>query len=202
MTIIRNAFKDGIIFSTRLSLPFHTCAHHCGYRPNSHTIRPSCLTYSLPKVQHRTSRNHKQKFATSSISSILLPPTVYLGLFGALWLYKCLMMVLFQNKIIYMPSIPPFSRREEIETYKAASRPIVWEEKRIKSEDGTDLALCVGEAPVNAPDISVSKQVILLYFQGLVYALQPQMAVSLFHSQSFIVTDPRYRLVFQPFLMC
>ena len=83
------------------------------------------------------------------------------------------MMVLFQNKIIYMPSIPPFSRREEIETYAAICHPVKWEEKRIKSEDETELALCTGEIPASASKEQFARQVVLMYFQGLVFYSDP-----------------------------
>jgi len=39
---------------------------------------------------------------------------VGLGLPLALWTYKCLMMVAFQRKIIYLPSVPPGSRNESL----------------------------------------------------------------------------------------
>ena len=173
MTNAQVTCKRVIIGSIKRSLPFHALARHQGHRSFLRTTRSSCLSCSLPRVQHCGSPNHVRKYATSTISSILLPPTIYIGLLGALWLYKCCMMVLFQNKIIYMPSIPPFSRRERLETYKPDCHPVTWEEKRTRSEDGTELALCVGEMPMNASRDSVSRQVTLLYFQGFVLFLRP-----------------------------
>lgn len=84
------------------------------------------------------------------------------------------MLVVFQNKIIYMPSVPPFSRSEKIEDYAALCRPVVWREERIKAADGTKLALAVGEIPNmgKGPDVGMSKEVgkrrrvVILYFQG------------------------------------
>lgn len=105
---------------------------------------------------------------------MLVPPVVLIGLTVTLWLYKCAMMVIFQNKIIYMPSMPPFSRQEKIATYEKVCWPIIWEEQRIKSLDGVEIALCIGrnvavtdekeETKVKGPE----GQVVILYFQGLV----------------------------------
>ncbi|BGP13103.1 hypothetical protein JCM10213v2_001022 [Rhodosporidiobolus nylandii] len=39
---------------------------------------------------------------------------VVLGLPSALWFYKCLMLVLFQRRIIYLPSVPPGTRDESL----------------------------------------------------------------------------------------
>lgn len=70
-----------------------------------------------------------------------------------------------------MPSLPPGSRRERIEDYQNLCRGITWEEKHIKSFDGTDLALCIGELKPRAnrqgaQSTSNSREVVILYFQG------------------------------------
>ena len=75
------------------------------------------------------------------------------------------MMVIFQNKIIYMPSMPPFSRSEKIQTYKGQCGPVVWEERRIRSLDGVELAVCVGEMPLPQNE-KTERHVVVLYFQG------------------------------------
>ena len=85
------------------------------------------------------------------------------------------MLVLFQNKIIYMPSVPPFSRSEKIVDYAAGCRPVVWREERIRAADGTKLAVAVGETPkkVQVEEVRASRQVVkrrsrvvIVYFQG------------------------------------
>ena len=43
-----------------------------------------------------------REFAMSTAIAILTPPAVFGGLLITLWAYKCMMMVIFQNKIIYM----------------------------------------------------------------------------------------------------
>ncbi len=60
------------------------------------------------------------------------------------------MVILFQNKIIYMPSMSPSSRGEKIEHYQAPCRLMVWRQNRIRGrdEDGVEVALAVGEVPV------------------------------------------------------
>lgn len=87
------------------------------------------------------------------------------------------MLVVFQNKIIYMPSVPPFSRSEKIEDYAASCRPAVWREERIKAADGTKLALAVGEIPEEMSKrdkdegkvlVRKKRRVVIVYFQGYV----------------------------------
>ena len=167
MTKAWKVHKRAATSYTYLWLLGRTFTHHRNHRPTLRARSP-CLRHSFLRGKYCDSLHRHRNYATSTISSILLPPAVYVGLLGTLWLYKCCMMVLFQNKIIYMPSIPPFSRREEIISYKAACRPVAWEERRIESEDGTELALCVGQIPTDTPVGSLGRQVILLYFQGLV----------------------------------
>ena len=85
------------------------------------------------------------------------------------------MLVVFQNKIIYMPSVPPFSRSEKIEDYAAACRPVTWREERIRSVDGTKLTLAVGEIEEKLEEHDSTtreildrrkRRVVILYFQG------------------------------------
>lgn len=45
------------------------------------------------------------------------------------------MMVLFRNRIIYMPSMPTFVRGEKIVDYEAVCWPVVWREERVRSGD-------------------------------------------------------------------
>lgn len=87
----------------------------------------------------------------------------------SLWTYKCLIMVMFQNKIIYMPFVPPFSRSERIKDYEAQCNPIKWEEKRIKAADGVEIALAVGSITGNRSEtMKKGKHVAIVYFQGSV----------------------------------
>jgi uncharacterized protein len=82
------------------------------------------------------------------------------------------MMVIFQNKIIYMPSVPPFSRSETVKDYAIQCRPVVWKEHDLRAADGTALKLLEGSiASASKP----SKRVIILYFQGNASSLPPRL---------------------------
>ena len=77
-----------------------------------------------------------------------------------------------------MPSLPPFSRSEKIEDYAPECKPVLWREDRIEAADGVEIALAIGSIAVSgiddsaAPDIqadeSLSKHVVIIYFQGSV----------------------------------
>lgn len=80
------------------------------------------------------------------------------------------MMIIFQNKIIYMPGVPLYARKERIEDYARHCVSVTWREHRILTNDQTNIALCVGEhlddkaskgETGNGPD-----NVVILYFQG------------------------------------
>jgi hypothetical protein len=107
----------------------------------------------------------KRNFGLGSIPALLVPPAVFGGLLVTLWTYKCLMMVVFQNKIIYMPSVPPFSRSERVGDYEAQCRPVVWAEKDLKAADGTALKLLEGSI-IASGDSDEAEQVVVVYFQG------------------------------------
>ena len=84
------------------------------------------------------------------------------------------MLVVFQNKIIYMPSVPPFSRSEKIEDYAASCRGVVWRQEKTRAADGTRLALAVGEIPHTERERDLKgekarenrRRVVIVYFQG------------------------------------
>lgn len=75
-----------------------------------------------------------------------------------------------QNKLLYLSWLPPFSRSDKISDYTSECKPVHWEEKRIKSLDGTNLAVCEGHIPANEDkNVSVSKRrksIVICYFQG------------------------------------
>ncbi len=136
----------------------------------------------LAIIRHQTRPRSPIKIWTNritrklTISTLLTPPLVFTGLLLSLWTYKCIIMVIFQNKIIYMPSVPPFSRSEKIADYAPQCRGLKWEERRTRAADGVDIALAVtsvngtrennDESAKEAP--SSSSQVAIVYFQGSV----------------------------------
>lgn len=86
-------------------------------------------------------------FGLDTLPAVLIPPAVFSSLLVTLWTYKCLMMMIFQNKIIYMPSVPPFSRSEQVADYASyASRykPAVWKEHVVTAGDSVVIKLLEG----------------------------------------------------------
>ncbi|KAK4229101.1 Alpha/Beta hydrolase protein [Podospora fimiseda] len=109
------------------------------------------------------------------IPTVLLPPAMFTGLLIGLWIWKCFMMVVFQNKIIYMPGMPPNARRERIADWATRCGGIQWTEERTKAADGTDLGIAVATIPLPAGSRPIvtndtartaSAHVYVLYFQG------------------------------------
>ena len=144
-----------------------------------------------------------------AFSSVVTPPIVFASLVIVLWTYKCLMLVLFQNKIIYMPSMPPFSRSEQIKDYTSQCGPVQWRETRITSDDGVELALAVGkvrqyervskqEAIDEADDQTQSKasKTVIIYFQGYAMSLSAIRKSNEFNPQIVEMERP-YHLDFQ-----
>jgi hypothetical protein len=87
------------------------------------------------------------------------------------------MMVAFQDKIIYMPNVPPFARSEKLEDYTAQCKPVEWQSKHISSHDGTKLAVCCGTIPGDVNEPARTKHVIICYFQGNGGSLPPRLPI-------------------------
>ncbi|KAL2174732.1 Alpha/Beta hydrolase protein [Thermothelomyces heterothallicus CBS 202.75] len=94
------------------------------------------------------------------------------------------MMVVFQNKIIYMPGLPPTSRREQIANWASMCGGVQWMEERTVAEDGTELALAVTTVPLpkgRRPAAAAPKNqpapahVYVLYFQGNASSIPPRL---------------------------
>lgn len=104
------------------------------------------------------------------IPGVLLPPVVFAGLVLALYTWKSFVMVSLQNKIIYAPYLPPSARSEKISDYTSRHYGIQWQELRMKSIDGTDLALAVATVSAkvdSSGNDEVTHHVYILYLQGL-----------------------------------
>lgn len=87
------------------------------------------------------------------------------------------MMIIFQNKIIYMPGMPPFSRSEKVEDYANACKPVLWTEHAIQSGDGTQLKMLEGKIST-ANDTTgdmFRRNVVVVYFQGNASSLPPRL---------------------------
>ncbi|RDA95454.1 hypothetical protein CP533_5469 [Ophiocordyceps camponoti-saundersi (nom. inval.)] len=112
------------------------------------------------------------------LPQIALPPLIFSGLFLALWCWKCTMLVLFQNVIIYNPFMPPNARSMRIADFARQCGGIRWREERISSLDGTAIALCVSEMATQKAESLGNKaitQVYILYFQGNASSLPPRL---------------------------
>jgi hypothetical protein len=131
-------------------------------------IRPSLLTCAS-RHQSAVFRPSRRAFI-NDVPNILLPPLVFSGLLVTLWTWKCLMMILFQNKIIYMPGLPPNARHEKIIHYANQYGDISWREERTKARDGIDIALCIASVDnttfIRSTIASIPHLVYILYFQG------------------------------------
>lgn len=92
------------------------------------------------------------------------------------------MLVLFQNKIIYMPGLPPNARSETIADYSKLCGGVQWHSERTTASDGTCLGMAV--ATVAVPGASNSRanagqapaeKVYVLYFQGNASSIPPRL---------------------------
>lgn len=156
----------------RLAFPLRVPPHRVR---NSHDyIRDVSIRYRFSGDRHAGPFLPKNGVRYFTLHGALVPPAVFTGLVLALWFYKCCMMVVFQNKIIYMPSVPPFSRSEKIAAYAARCRPVEWREQHVTASDGTSIALAVGSIPTTfaknyhaCPEtMRIQKHKIILYLQG------------------------------------
>ncbi len=134
------------------------------------------IVLTRPRFIQRTSlqsRCLRRSFAIGALPAVLIPPAVFAGLVVALWVWKCMMMIVFQNKIIYMPFLPPNARQETLADYARRCSPVEWHEQRIKVVDGTEIVLCIGHAkPSQAKhdaELKDGRHVVILYFQGYAY---------------------------------
>ncbi|KAF7543829.1 hypothetical protein G7Z17_g10435 [Cylindrodendrum hubeiense] len=117
-------------------------------------------------------RNVRSCRRSFHVAPILMPPLLFSGLFVALWCWKCTMMVLCQNMIIYNPFLPPDSRSLRIADFAKDCGGIQWREERIRSLDGTEIALCVSDVSPASHSGAVGRiktPVYILYFQAQKY---------------------------------
>ncbi|RYP16591.1 hypothetical protein DL765_005052 [Monosporascus sp. GIB2] len=131
------------------------------YQPGRTISAPSTAS-TRPRITPFTCRR------SVHVEGLMLAPVVFGGLFVSLWSWKCFMMVALQNKIIYMPGLPPNARREKISDYASRCGGLQWREERVRAADGTDLALCVTEVDMgrNQPSKFPDSAIYVLYFQG------------------------------------
>ncbi|KKA26272.1 hypothetical protein TD95_000028, partial [Thielaviopsis punctulata] len=107
--------------------------------------------------------------------AIALPPALFTGLLISLWIQKCIALVVFQNRIIYMPGMPPNSSLERIEDYQRQCRGVQWREEKICAQDGTHLFLCVASVDSCRDTEKPLRPVYVLYFQGNAGSTPPRL---------------------------
>ncbi|KAF8544405.1 hypothetical protein BDD12DRAFT_816216 [Trichophaea hybrida] len=120
-----------------------------------------------PPLQHLPRR---QIWSLSAIHPVLLAPLVFVGLTVTLWSYKCMMMVLFQSRIIYMPGIPLGTRREKISDYASLCHGVVWKKGSIATDDGNTLATATATNGAKG-----KKELLVVYFQGNASSTPPRL---------------------------
>ena len=147
----------------------------------SNAKRPIALIKSNSPNRHRqtpvtlpANHHHHRSFLTS-LPTVLVPPIVFTGLLLALWTYKVVMTVVFQEKILYMSYMPPQTRSERIEDYAATCKPVEWQEVRINSLDGTNISLAVGSIPPPPATKAPTREVVICYFQGNGGSVPPRL---------------------------
>lgn len=129
----------------------------------------TCIVSNKPVSRFERTRLSRT-FFTEAIPPVLLPPAIFTGLLLGLWTWKCFWIIVMQNKLLYLSWLPPFSRSDKISDYLAECKPVQWEEKQIRSLDGTKLAVCEGRIQPsegqNSTASKSNKSVVICYFQG------------------------------------
>lgn len=166
----------------RLNCLFARNARHSIFFRQAVSAQPGRGLFTTQRVslRHKLSpRKHvsivQRRCIFAGVSPFVLVPSVFVGLLIGHWLHKCLLMVLFQNKIIYMPSLPPGSRREKLEDYSKTWAGVSWEERQIWSLDGTKLAVAIARPGESSAAAQFKrKQIVVLYFQGNGASIPPR----------------------------
>ncbi|KAI1136066.1 alpha/beta-hydrolase [Hypoxylon sp. FL0543] len=146
-------------------------------RVSSRGIFKLAIIPSRPSTTPRIGNNALICRRAYHVEGLMLAPVIFSGLFVALWTWKCLMMVTFQNKIIYMPGLPPNARSERIQDYASRCVGVQWREERVRAADGTDLALCVTDVDLGPREMPRLPDVVfyILYFQGNASSIPPRL---------------------------
>ncbi|KIX00806.1 uncharacterized protein Z518_09871 [Rhinocladiella mackenziei CBS 650.93] len=73
-----------------------------------------------------------------------------------------------------MPSVPPFSRSENVSDYATQCKPVIWTEHDLRASDGTALKLLEGHTS-RATNFKFMEHIIIVYFQGNASSLPPRL---------------------------
>lgn len=112
----------------------------------------------------------------------------FFGFPAILWAYKCLMMVAFQRRLIYLPSVPPFTRRLTTKDYADQLASLDWRAEALKLPEhrGHLEGLDIGSRNNHEP------LAVIVYLQG--NAGTPLMRIPVFSRMSRLLQD-RVRVV-------
>lgn len=170
--------RRGTQWSRMLPKSFHHTSSHAARvappRPIWAPVRPGACRSRWVKPPAQGTY-HCSRRCIHIPTVVYLAPLTFGGLLVALYMWKCLMLVAFQNKIIYMPGFPPNSRSERIVDYAGRQcGDIVWADERTKAADGTSLSMAVATVPLpkgSRPAAAFTQghpkaHVYVLYFQG------------------------------------
>ncbi|KAH8150904.1 uncharacterized protein LAJ45_05086 [Morchella importuna] len=134
------------------------------------------LAYRFQKALSKRYTQHGTRHISilSLLPAVLVPPVVFGGLVISLWMYKCAMMVLFQNKIIYMPGVPLGAKRETLQDYKHLFKGIQWHEhhNHIATSDGKRLSSVTA---TTGGSQAGKKHILVLYLQGNASSTPPRL---------------------------
>ncbi|KAI0344482.1 hypothetical protein BDW22DRAFT_1471872 [Trametopsis cervina] len=105
---------------------------------------------------------------TNDAPSLWLALVALIGFPLALWGYKagCLMMVIFQRKIIYMGYVPPGARSEELNKGLYSSETISCEEIQLAGDSNVRLHGLLVRRALPLHRVTDRPKVVVLYFQG------------------------------------
>lgn len=152
-------------FSTKLSVPGRLRV----YSAKRGNVRDLSNTHSCRRCGLTTIAN-----TAPSVSLVL---AAFIGLPLTLWSYKCLMLVLFQRKIIYMGYLPPGTRTERLKEDDQDLEDLTWKEVEVESSDGVLLrgysfrresedSKLEASRTFGTPAPPRSSKVLIIYFQG------------------------------------
>ncbi|KAK0746348.1 hypothetical protein B0T18DRAFT_438351 [Schizothecium vesticola] len=85
------------------------------------------------------------------------------------------MLVVFQNRIIYMPVMPSTERWERIADYAKQCRGVEWREERIKAVDRTYLEMAVATVSLQTNGERPVPRIYILYLQGNASSMPPRL---------------------------
>ncbi|CCG82903.1 putative Alpha/beta superfamily hydrolase [Taphrina deformans PYCC 5710] len=126
------------------------------------------------------------------ISQVVQIPLIFGGLLVALWTWKSLMLIVFQDKIIYMPYL---GRQEQLEHHPTPA--VEWSRHALRTSDHVTIVLCNAKLTKAKRDQSVRgnaecsddcrKRVTMVYLQGNASSTPPRLP----HLSKFLTHSQR-----------